>query len=231
MVRSVAPSSRAISLFIFPRTTRSKTCRSRGLRWLTNARRWSSCSCLSRIVRVRARARSIAWSSVSLATGFVRRSSAPALMTRTVVGISAWPVRKMMGRLNPRAFRRSCNSGPLMPGILISRRMQPGAAPFGRRFSSCSAEFIGLDRITRGTQDAAGRGPEGGIVVNDVNDSRHESHPLVSGPGLNPCISSAMRFQVSFTRRVTRPSRRAFAVSNRAPISANGSDAHQYRQM
>ena len=71
-----------------------------------------------------------------------------------------------------------------------------------------------FDRITTGTQDSAGRGPEGGVVVNDVDDSRHEIHPLVSAPGLNPCISSAMRFQVSFNSSYHSPKSAGIAQSN-----------------
>ena len=73
-----------------------------------------------------------------------------------------------------------------------------GCCTIGQAFQQLICRVIGFDRITRGTQDAAGRGPEGGVVVNDVDDSRHESHPLVSGPDPNPCISLAMRFQGSF---------------------------------
>ena len=47
IVRSVAPSSRPISLFIFPRATRSKTCRSRGVRLSTSFCSEWSCSFFS----------------------------------------------------------------------------------------------------------------------------------------------------------------------------------------
>src|SRR5215218_7711561 len=102
----------------------------------------------------------------SFVTGFVRRSSAPALMTFTVVGMSACPVKKTMGRCDPRADKRSCNSGPLKPGILMSRRTQLGPASSGSRCSNCSADAY----VSRGAQETPGCGAEGVIVINDVHD-------------------------------------------------------------
>jgi len=38
-----------------------------------------------------------------------------------------------------------------------------------------------FNRITSGTQQSAGRGPEGGVVVNDVNDSNTKVTPSCLG--------------------------------------------------
>ncbi|MGY3120170.1 hypothetical protein ACVWXQ_004107 [Bradyrhizobium sp. S3.14.4] len=70
----------------------------------------------------------------------VRKSSAPALMACTVVGVSACPVRNMIGSVEPDATKRVCKSGPLSPGIHTSSRMHPGCASSGAASSKSCAD-------------------------------------------------------------------------------------------
>lgn len=83
----------------------------------------TSCAC---VASYRARARSIVFSNLSRVTGFVRKSSAPAFIVWTVVGMSPWALMNTMGRLQPRSERRSCNCNPFKPSICKSSNKQAG---------------------------------------------------------------------------------------------------------
>ena len=75
-----------------------------------------------------------------------------------------------MGRCEPRADSRSCKSGPLRPGILMSRRMQLGPAPSRQSLQQLFRRFISLNGKARGAQKTLGRGAERRIIINDVHD-------------------------------------------------------------
>ena len=55
-------------------------------------------------------------------------------------GDMGMPNEDMIGSVEPSVLRRSCNSGPLSPGIRTSRRMQPGTLSLGERSNRCTAE-------------------------------------------------------------------------------------------
>ena len=104
------------------------------------ARTLSSLSFRSRNVLWCAKACSIARKRSSDATGLVRKSSAPALIARTVVGMSGFPVMNMIGSVEPSSASRFCSPGPSRPGICTSRRMQLGMLSAGKLTNKCRAE-------------------------------------------------------------------------------------------
>ena len=82
-----------------------------------------------------------------------------------------------MGRVEPRSLRRSCNPGPLSPGIRTSRRMQPGYTFAWQAVQQLLGRSIGRDLVTGVFQTTFHRGPEGRIVVNNVHKSLHGPCP------------------------------------------------------
>jgi len=64
--------------------------------------------------------------STSPLKGFVRNSTAPAFMAWTVMGISPWPVTKMIGIPGRSTATLFCKSRPLSPGSATSRTRQFG---------------------------------------------------------------------------------------------------------
>jgi hypothetical protein len=90
----------------------------------------SSCAC---VASYRARARSIVFSNLSRVTGFVTKSSAPAFIVWTVVGMSPWALMNTMGRLQPRSERRSCNCNPFKQSICKSSNKQRVRCSMDRR--------------------------------------------------------------------------------------------------
>src|SRR5689334_2222260 len=70
--------------------------------------------------------------------GFVRNSTAPAFIARTDIGISPWPVRKMIGTGASASARARCKSRPLRPGSRTSSTRQPGASGRSARMNSCA---------------------------------------------------------------------------------------------
>ena len=74
---------------------------------------------------------SIAAIKSSSAYGFVKNSSAPALIARTDVGMSPWPVRKMIDVRAPDFASRCCRSRPLSPGSRTSSIRQLGTSAQG----------------------------------------------------------------------------------------------------
>ena len=79
----------------------------------------------------------IASSSTSATKGFVRNSTAPAFIARTVVGTSAWPVTKMIG-MSARSATSFCRSQPLRSGRTTSSTRQLGPCTRGRDRNSCA---------------------------------------------------------------------------------------------
>src|SRR6267142_1486660 len=71
---------------------------------------------------------SIAAIKSASAYGLVKNSSAPALMARTDVGMSPWPVRKMIDVRAPEFASRCCRSRPLRPGSCTSKIRQLGTS-------------------------------------------------------------------------------------------------------
>src|SRR2546428_4878996 len=80
----------------------------------------------------------IAFSRSSSANGFVRNPSAPALIARTDVGMSPWPVRKMIGILISALASSRWRSSPFNPGRCTSRTRQLGTSARGLARNSCA---------------------------------------------------------------------------------------------
>lgn len=82
----------------------------------------------------------MASSSSSSSKGLVKKSTAPAFMAFTVIGISPYAVRKMTGTWIPAFLRRCWNSRPFIPGRLTSniRQLGPSAGSFCRNRSAVS---------------------------------------------------------------------------------------------
>ena len=89
-------------------------------------------------------------------------------------GISAWPVRKIWAAS---CFQMILQFGPAHARHLDIQEDAAGARIIGQAFQQLFCQLIGFDRIAAGAQEAAGRGPERRIVVDDVNDRRHGSYP------------------------------------------------------
>ena len=70
----------------------------------------------------------IASSSSCLPKGFVKNSTAPAFIARTLIGISPCPVRKTMGISMPDFASSACRSRPLRPGSSTSRIKHAGTS-------------------------------------------------------------------------------------------------------
>jgi hypothetical protein len=113
----VAPSVWPICLLTLPGTTSSKTCRSRGVSVARRARMLSKALCWSRHVCWCASTFSMARSSSS-PTGLVRKSCAPDFSVRTMVGVSPWPVRKMIGSVKPSSPQPLLQSRTVQAGHL-----------------------------------------------------------------------------------------------------------------
>src|SRR6267143_3695756 len=73
----------------------------------------------------------IAFRRASSSNGFVRNSSAPALIAFTEVGMSPWPVRKMIGIWRSSLASSRCRSSPLRPGRCRSKTRQLGISARG----------------------------------------------------------------------------------------------------
>ena len=54
----------------------------------------------------------------------VRKSAAPALIARTLIGMSPWPVRKITGNGTPRRVNSACSCIPSIPGMRMSTMAQ-----------------------------------------------------------------------------------------------------------
>jgi hypothetical protein len=96
------------------------------LAWRRSAKRartLSSLSLRSRNVRWCVKACPIAQKRSSDVTGLVRKSSAPAFIALTVVGMSGLPAMNMIGSVEPSSFSLFCSPGPSKPGISTSSRM------------------------------------------------------------------------------------------------------------
>ena len=74
----------------------------------------------------------------SSANGLVRNSAAPAFMARTVIGMSPYPVMKMIGMPSRSPAICACSSRPLRSGRLTSRMRQLGVWAGGRARKSCA---------------------------------------------------------------------------------------------
>ena len=88
-------------------------------------------------------------SSCSSSMGLVKKSMAPAFMARTLIGMSPWPVMKMIERSQPDAASACCSSRPLSPGMATSSTTQPGVA------GSCSSRNSWGDGKLRASNPAA----------------------------------------------------------------------------
>src|SRR5260370_1382017 len=111
----------------------------------------------------------IAFSRSSSANGFVRNSSAPALIARTDVGMSPWPVRKMIGIWISALASSRCRSSPFNPGRCTSRTRQLATSARGLARNSCADsnvrtrnpdieyEAVGALRVLRTREVVGGR--------------------------------------------------------------------------
>ena len=102
----------------------------------------------------------MASSSSSSLKGFVRNSTAPAFIARTVIGTSPWPVMKMIG-ISVRSASRCCSSRPFSPGSVTSSTRQQGTVGRGR------------DRKSRADANSSGCQPA--LLINSSSDSRTET--------------------------------------------------------
>src|SRR5262249_24721303 len=75
--------------------------------------------------------RAIAWCTAasrdSSSNGLVKNSRAPDFIARTDIGMSPYPVRKMIGICTSALASSSCKSSPLRPGSLTSSTRQLGS--------------------------------------------------------------------------------------------------------
>ena len=125
-VRSEIPSSIAICLLSFPATTSNQD---RAFTWrqMFVARfQLALGASVGSTSASRARAVRTADRSTSRWTGFVRKSTAPAFMALTLIGISPWPVRKMIGKASSGPLNAVWSSRPLEPGMRTSSTTHPG---------------------------------------------------------------------------------------------------------
>src|SRR5256886_6474072 len=130
-VTSLVPNSPAICLLSRPATTPLSTSRSRGVREAYRRRSSVSSWRSPRSARSRSIAFRMASSRSWSRNGFVRNSTAPAFMARTDMGMSPWPVRKMIGSAASVSASSRWRSSPLSPGRRTSSTRHPGAS--GRR--------------------------------------------------------------------------------------------------
>ena len=98
----------------------------------------------------------MAWTSMSLATGFVSRSSAPALMTCTVVGMSAMACKKDNGQTRSQCVQAILQFRPAHAGDLDVEKDAAGSRIIGQALQQLLCRLIGLDRVATGAQEAAG---------------------------------------------------------------------------
>ena len=135
-----------------------------------------------------AKACSIAAIKSASAYGFVKNSSAPALIARTDVGMSPWPVRKMIEVRAPDLASRCCRSRPLSPGSRTSniRQLGTSAQRTGRNSWADSkvSTFHPADRMSLADCIAHRR-----IVIDDVYGGRCCRH------GPPPSIRPSFRAQ------------------------------------
>src|SRR5882672_8952556 len=96
-VISASPSSAATCLFMRPDETKAKTSRSRGVRVSSRVCKLPTIWSASRRFRSRSIAITAASSMSWSRNGLVRKSTAPLFMALTVIGMSPWPVMKMIG--------------------------------------------------------------------------------------------------------------------------------------
>src|SRR5258708_469726 len=106
------------------------TSRSRGLSRSQLARSDVAASSASRTCRSRCRAAATASSMSWSRNGLARKSTAPAFMARTDIGMSPWPVMKMMGMWMFACWSWAWKSRPLTPGRRMWSTRQ--LAPSGR---------------------------------------------------------------------------------------------------
>ena len=97
--------------------------------------------------------------STSSLNGLVRNSTAPALIARTLIGTSPYPVMKMIG-IPVRSASCCCSSRPFSPGSDTSSTRQQGTVARGR------------DRNSRGDANVSGFQPA--LLISSSNDSRTE---------------------------------------------------------
>ena len=96
-------------------------------------------------------------SSVSL-TGFGRKSTAPAFIASTLIGILPWPVMKTIGTLRFKICNSRCRSMPVSPGMRTSSTRQaaswppaPGLEELPRRYKSLYLVARRLDETRQGS--------------------------------------------------------------------------------
>jgi hypothetical protein len=96
-VTSLTPKSAAICLFKAPAATRATISRSRALSELKLSRKAEFASSSARRARSFSRAVATASNKSCSRNGLVRKSTAPAFIARTAIGMSPCPVRKTIG--------------------------------------------------------------------------------------------------------------------------------------
>src|SRR2546430_14136824 len=129
--------------------------------------------------------------SSSPSHGLVSNSRAPPFIAFTVMDISQWPERKVIGTLLRSAARRSGSSRPFRSGGDTSRMRHHGTADRGRARNSCAdANVQGMDQYLRPTHSFFSYGLIATIVPSEGNlatDSSSEgSSQLTRVPNEDP---------------------------------------------
>ena len=118
-----------------------------------------------RAASCRAMARSIASIDCPDGTGLVKKSSASALIARTVVAVSACPMRNTTGKVDPISIRRHSNFGAAEPRYLDVEQDAARSLIVRRRSSNSCARQLSGDVVASELQPAFHRCLRRNIVV------------------------------------------------------------------
>jgi hypothetical protein len=143
-----------------------------------------------------------------LRSTWVKHSTAPACIACTVIGISPWPVIKIMGMAKSAAASRCCSSSPRTPGSRTSSTRQLG--PSGCRLRRNS--YADVNAATRSPTDrrrfGEGRAPRR-IIIDDADSRVSFGHNALAFSQERPRHDSAL------WRRACRPPPSAADLSRR----------------
>ena len=105
-------------------------------------------------------------SSLSVESGFSRKSTAPSRVARTAISIFAWPEIITTGSAMPRLCRSSSSARPSLPGITTSESIMSNGCGFHQFQRACG---IVADRgfVPRQAERPRQRGQRVRVVVND----------------------------------------------------------------
>ena len=195
-VISLIPNSPPTCLFNNPETTSAITSRSRGV-----SSSWRCCNsarsvCCPSAALLRATASEIAAKSIASSMGLVKNSTAPAFIALTVVGMSPFPVMKMMGTCTRSVASRSCSSRPFRSGSPTSSTRQLGARIRGQSKKACAeANVSGCHpaHFTRPSRDSLTDTSSSTINTMGVVDGTGLCRGEVKGEGVECIISPSVK--------------------------------------